>query len=92
MKKVICALMGIAVAIFVFCGLGSIGNSDYLHAVNSQSQTEAYKQFVNDGLIGNGQKYTITQYAVDDEGVVKTYRLDVNNAGDKATYYYCVNA
>ena len=92
MKKVIYALMGIAVAIFVFCGLGSMGNGEYIHAVNSQSQTEAYKQFVKDGYIGNGERYTITQYATDDNGVVKTYRLDVNDNGDKSTYFYCVNA
>lgn len=92
MKKVVKILMGIAIAIFVFCGLGSLGHSDYAHAVNSESYDKAYTQFVKDGHIGNGEKYTITNYASDANGIVKTYKLDVKEGKGQSTYFYCVNS
>lgn len=91
MKKVICAFMGIAIAISVFGVLGTLGNDEYIQSVNSQTQTEAYKSFVKDGLIDGSCDYAITKYAVDNEGIAKTYCLELKKKGGNEQHFYCVN-
>ncbi len=90
--KVIKTLIGIAIAITVFCVMGAMGNDEYVDSVNDQTQTEAYKSFVKDGLIDGSCDYTITKYAVDNDGIAKSYCLELEKRGGIERHYYCVNA
>lgn len=88
MKKVVCSIIGVAIAIAVL-GIGFLGNDEYIREVNAQSFDQAYETFYVNGYIDQYHKYEISREHIDDKGVVKLYKLTVKNGG---VYYYPVSA